>query len=131
MAVYTAVYSASLVTAVNSGVEESSYFGYGMFGSVDAYEIVVDFNRDYLSDMFDTLERRVCKDHWGQQYRPTAEAYQNREDMSALDIPSDWKRLIGITISCEHNEWLPYPLKITRCKDFIPYDELFPSISTQ
>ena len=48
-------------------------------------------------------------------------------------LREEWKRLLGIAISCEDddNEALLYPLKITARRDFVKYADLYLSYTTQ
>ena len=126
-----------------SFIEERCYGGYGMFGSHDAYDVVVDLNRPYLKEIFEKIEEKEGPVFFGSDLKEIAIAYQNGDEKEAQRladilgeetpyIKKDWKRNIGIAISCDHNEILPYPLKITGSNHpDKSYDELLPSISTQ
>ena len=102
-------------------IEEPCYEGYGMFGGNDIYELVVDWNKNYLVYLI-------------QQFHPTdelylglAQAYQtggaeaastyiNEKVDAKLAAPymrTDWKRCLGIAIACDFNDKIPYPIKIT------------------
>ena len=103
------------------------YEGDGCFADLDIYELVVDWNKDYLS--IDDIKpwvletryeenRRIMKDFLGG--RPT-------EYMDAA-YGRGWKRIIGICIACddEDNASLRYPIKI--CENLpTDYDALPPS----
>jgi hypothetical protein len=86
-------------------------------------------------------------DHWGYHLKDLASAFQ-RDDEYGMRVEierlidlgletkllrEEWKRLIGITISChdEDNANLPYPIKITTTKWHRRYDELVPSCNCQ
>ncbi len=134
---------AAVVCPDNTVIKENSYDGYGMFNDKDIYELVVDWNRQHLEEIFDKLaEVNNCNNYWGYYLRDMAIAYQNYDTKTLNDeitrllpeypyIKTDWKRNIGIAISVEHNDLLPYPIKITNNKRPKPYDELLPSISCQ
>ena len=138
---------AKIVCPDGTVYEESYYDGYGMFGDVDAYEVVVDMNKPYLKSIFERLES-ADGDFWGHELKDAAIAYsEDRTDALEKILDElvktgpkyilyergDWKRSIGIAISCDDgkNEQLPYPLKITSLKRKVDYDDLVPSLSTQ
>lgn len=96
-------------------IKETCYDGYGRFGGHDIYDLVVDWNRDYLEEYH--------KDHsfkcdWLQNRASVEEALEKME-----------KREIGISISCydEDNEKLYYPIKITHDPDAV-YEDCDPSM---
>ena len=113
----------------DSEIVEPYYEGYGIFDGKDIYELVVDWNRNHLVEIFDRIAEEDGPNHWGSDLRSLAEDYQNGIDPVTND--SEWKRRVGITIACVHNEWLPYPIKMTRKKNHKSYSELVPSESTQ
>lgn len=140
---------AKIVLPDDSEIKTSYYDGYGMFGKedeVDAYDVVVDWNRDYLPEIFNRLKTENPGGFWGQELANLAAFYAEgmEKEMDAeierlksshyLHVTSDgWKRLIGIAISCDgdNNAKLPFPLKITACRDKVKYTDLYPSMSTQ
>lgn len=129
-------------------IKENSYFGYGIFGTTDAYDVVAILNRPYLKDILRDIKARKGE-IFGEKYIvPVAEAYQyHGEDaaqkeademvqkgMTGNYFSKDWKRNIGIAIACDddNNAALPYPLKITSTDHpGKPYEKLRPSRSTQ
>ena len=96
-------------------VFEQNYHGYGMFGGNDVFELVVDWNREYLKDIFKKLDQ---KDPGGfhKTYSAIASFYQdhNKSGISeeACRLGRDWKRELGIAIACVYNRSLPFPIKI-------------------
>lgn len=127
-------------------IEETCYDGYGIFGTHDAYDVVVDLNKPYLKDIYTKIENK-----YGDRYilneglRKVVDAYAD-DDTEALEkavnkiaetkpyFKEDWKRTIGIAISCydDDNAALPYPLKIVSSDKLgIPYEKLKISTSTQ
>lgn len=134
---------AKVVCPDNTEIIEKYYEGYGMFGDHDIYDLVVDWNKNYLKDIFD----KMPEDHWGYHFREAAIAFQEdnlielRKEIERLIehgiegkyIVSEWKRSIGIAIACEDedNRSLPFPIKITATKWHRKYDELVPSCSCQ
>lgn len=134
---------AAVVCPDNTIIKENHYEGYGMFDDKDIYDLVVDWNKQHLEEIFDKLaEINNRDDFWGHYLRDIAIAYQNSDTKTiddqikrlASDYPylkTEWKRNIGITISIDYNHLLPCPIKITNNKRPKPYDELLPSISCQ
>ena len=126
--------------------EESDYEGYGEFGCHDVYDLVVDWNRKYLTpDNIPKPDRRdYPRDEDGDVYFARAmEKYQvlckavSEYAQGASDEymqktygnvigyadGSDWKRCLGVTIACmeEDHVKLRYPIKIVEHP--IPYEE--------
>lgn len=131
---------AKIVCPDNTEVIENSYEGYGIFDGKDIYDLVVDWNKAYLTSIFDKLAAQN-PNHWGIRLQKLAKFYQT-DDKCAFDaeltyiaksdttpyIYTEWKREIGITIACgEQNSTLPYPIKITSAKSHKKYNELVPS----
>lgn len=77
------------------------YDGYGTFGRYDVYDLVVDWNREYLEEY---RQDHSFKVDWLQKCASVAEAFEKMG-----------KRDIGISIACydEDNSRLRYPIKIT------------------
>lgn len=122
-------------------IEEACYDGYGNFGGHDIYDLVADWNREYIAKhpehVFPSaLHRKV----WLEEYRKTHPDYKERVDVKVSDkgwykayadlsksreevvrymeenhcgFP-EW-RSIGIDLACydEDNSALPFPIKIT------------------
>ncbi len=137
-----------IVCPDNRHIVEPHYEGYGIFDGHDAYDLVTDFNRDYLGDLFHDMAR-VNPDFWGHEFTEIAEAYQSQDDERLQDAirkcaahagnsypfwsPKEWKRHIGITLACEDEvvDILPYPLKIVDNIRIQPYEKLRRSYSCQ
>ena len=119
-------YGASQIfVAVPDGsfIECSYYNGYGMFNSHDIYELVVDWNKDDLIRLFNEFGSK----HFGKGLLPIVEEFvlHGEEAAQALAdktytncLRTEWKRNIGIAISCEDkdHEKLKYPIKISFVK---------------
>lgn len=126
-------------------IKEHCYEGYGIFNGKDVYDLVVDWNKQHLTD----IPNLPCFQH---DHRPEDDAayiaaltaYQKDDDIGLTkairimfrnmspSITRDWKRWLGIYIACgENNLLIPYPIKIVDCKNPRPYDALPPSRSTQ
>lgn len=135
---------AKIVCPDDTEIVERCYDGYGMFDGQDIYDLVVDWNKEYLTEIFDRMlsEDPHC---WGADLKPIAEAYQNDDpDLDKIVesiaakrcdkfLREEWKRNVGIAISCEdkNNAALPYPVKITSLKWHRRYDDLYPSMNCQ
>ena len=130
---------AVVVCPDNTQIVEPCYDGYGKFGGRDIYELVTEWNKPYLESIFESIEKRCPEGFYGQSLKPIAVAYQNN-DMEVLKkeieklpegstVRKEWKREIGITISCDgdNNSLLPYPIKIVNAVRHKPYDQLHPS----
>ena len=127
----------------NRKITEKYYDGYGIFDGNDAYNLVADWNREHLSKIIEKIKKKDGENFWGSNLLPVMKAFEESGDEKAQEeadklfadsgsyLRREWKRNIGITISCEHNDILPYPLKIVTqyCSKY--YDELPPSVSTQ
>ncbi len=124
---------------------EECYDGYGRFGSYDAYEVVVDWNKNDLKEIFvKKLKEKSFGSNLAGIAARLAEGISDEEitsDVKKLvsegSMPEylirDWKRNIGIAIACgdKDNESLRYPLKITTTRARVRYEDLYPSKSTQ
>lgn len=97
-------------------IKEECYDGYGRFGKHDIYDLVVDWNREYLEEY---RKDNSFKCDWLQKVESVEEAFDRYE-----------KRDIGISIACynEDNARIKYPIKITHDADAI-YEECEPSLS--
>lgn len=123
-------------------LKESCYEGYGEFDGQDAYDLVVDWNRKYLSEHpefeipqhnrnNDPSTKRADEFVWYPYY---ADLSLNRDEVVAkiLEDPKapygnrlyDY-RFIGIDIACydDQNAALPYPIKVVS-KRGINYNEV-------
>lgn len=132
----------------NTMIVEPCYDGYGMFDQYDIYELVVDWNKDHLDEIFKNLAAKNPI-HWGYTLADIAHAYainepddkilsmaaqKVRSDDAYLIIKDEWKRVIGIAISAgDQNADLPYPIKMTsssRIKS-MTYNDFVPSMLCQ
>lgn len=134
---------AKIVCPDNTEIIENSYEGYGIFNGKDIYDLVVDWNKAYLTSIFDRLAVQN-PNHWGIYLRKLAAFYQT-DDKCAFDaeltriaesgnphIYKEWKREIGIAIAYgKQNNDLPYPIKITCAKSHKKYNELVSSHGCQ
>lgn len=113
---------------------ETAYEGYGVFGGEDVYDLVADWNREYLSKhpgflipqhgrlwseeqqaWFSSGPKRVDQFEWYPLY---ADLTKSREDVvRELARTGSWYwqwRSIGIDIACydDQNAQLPFPIKL-------------------
>ena len=97
-------------------IKETCYEGYGRFGGHDIYDLVVDWNREYLEQY---RQDDTFKCDWLQHCESIDEAFERLK-----------KRNIGISIACydEDNARLKYPIKITHNSAAV-YEDCEPSPS--
>ena len=108
----------------DSFIAEPFYDGYGEFDGHNIFELVVDWNRPYLKDIFAKLQGEAdAKGEavWGMQYAEVAIAAMESDASAAAKAKEifksetdieEWKRIVGIAIACENNSELPFPIKI-------------------
>ena len=110
----------------------------------DIYDLVAEWNRPYMKDLFRDIEAAGT---WGAELRPIADAYQDGGDAAAqaiadnfpqsnglMTVKTEWKRLIGIAIACVNKMEevrCPYPIKIVRTHGKYRYEDLVPSLNCQ
>lgn len=108
-----------------SVIEELDYEGYGVFDGNDVYDLVADWNREYLSKHPEFLIYQGNQNPKRIDSMPWYKFYQNlnlsRETIVKMWIANDERtsafanyRDIGIDIACgiKRNAWLPFPIKI-------------------
>ena len=129
-------------------IYEECYDGYGRFGRYDVYDLLAEWNREYLNEsMLRKPRRGQWRDEDEEYYLNAVTRYNNTvkvlekyksgasdEEMSKFCEEvgygwGEWKRSIGIDIGCydEQNAALPYPIKITTKP--MDYNSVAPSIS--
>lgn len=112
----------------------ASYDLYGNFGRHDIYDVVVDMNRQHITEdmLCDVRSYPGKREHISA--RLMQGGYSDEEILEALSKEGyegtalrEWKRNLGISIACydEDNASLPYPIKIT--KEPADYDSVPPS----
>ncbi len=134
-----------IVCPDNTEIPEEHYGGYGMFGSKDAYEVVAEWNREELPEIFRKI---VSENAFGSGLAEIASLFASgasdnevsdfiKASVEAGKYPeyliTDWKRNLGIAIACDdrRNSSLRFPLKITTKREKVQYNDLYPSKSTQ
>lgn len=129
-------------------IEENCYDGYGHFGGKDVYDLVADWNREYISEHpFHIFPSRIRDAQWNldcvkngrhggwrnelqamdkKWFEPYSDLSKTREQVLKV-CRGEW-RYIGIDIACydEDNEALPYPIKITHDANAV-YEDCEPS----
>lgn len=115
-------------------IAESCYDGYGIFGGLDVYDLVADWNRKWISDNKDNpkfptdwlCEKENLKDYaWFKHYcdlslSPNEVMAKCKEEKAnggkggCWDYPTEW-RDIGIILGCydSDSKKLKYPIKVT------------------
>ena len=103
-------------------IEESCYDGYGRFGGQDIYDLVADWNREYLArhpefeipGEFGREPLRVDRYGW---YKHYADLSLSREEVVKRAGLYEYRH-IGIDIACydDQNNALPFPIKICKNK---------------
>lgn len=108
---------------------EAHYDGYGNFEGHDIYELVADWNREYISKH---NIRRPLRRQWGDTkgddalYKSAVDRYcrycqritdfvnKKSDEYMTETYGREWKRSIGIDIACydDENEALKFPIKI-------------------
>lgn len=100
---------AQVICPDNTSIKEPYYDGYGLFDGHDIYDLVAEWNRPFMKDLFRDIEAAGT---WGAELRPIADAYQDGGD--AME-----------EIKC------PYPIKIVKTRGKYKYEDLVPSLNCQ
>lgn len=89
-------------------IKETCYDGYGHFGGKDVYELVADWNRDFIPVVLETLSD-VWKCSIDENDRANLRLFAEGKASTCE------KRWLGIILACydEDNARLKYPIKIT------------------
>ena len=107
-------------------IKEYCYDGYGNFGGYDIYDLVADWNREYISKHpeHETIDSIVCDKEWYDEYTDLSKSREEVEE----ELNEEWRE-IGIDLACydEDNAKLKYPIKITYNADAV-YEECEPSL---
>lgn len=105
-------------------IAESRYDGYGHFGAYDIYDLILDWNKDYIPQYLKQMKSGNWEcDPSDSDMKELQNYYKNRP----IDVEERW---LGIILACydEDNERLKYPIKITYHPD-VTYEECNPSLS--
>lgn len=114
----------------NTVIEEKYYDGYGEFGGHDIYELVSDWNKDYISvaNLRKPQRNLNALRRYEKDCQMLTDFVNGKSDEYMISqYGKYWKREIGINIAChdDQNAALKYPIKI--CKRPTAYETLPPS----
>lgn len=130
---------AKLICPDDTEIETNSHDYYGRIGGHDIYDLVVDWNKDDLKQLF----RDMSENHFGKRLSKIVDMFVDGVDEDEIGeyaaehfgdyMKTDWKRNIGIAIACEDRDAkkLRYPIKLTKRRDKHGYNNLYISYSTQ
>lgn len=122
-------------------LETKAYNGYGTFAGRDVYELVMEWNRPYLSEhpehFLSESKKAVSEYFWYPVYADLSIPLdriierlceKNKKLTDCFEL-----RDIGIAIACgdEDNRALPFPIKICRFRENADYKILCPSLTDQ
>ena len=100
-------------------IKETCYDGYGNFGGHDIFDLVADWNREYLTKDFELpySKTKLGDTEWAEFYFDYSNSRKEIEEKVCANSERNYfeYRYIGITLACydEDNEALPFPIKIT------------------
>lgn len=88
-------------------IKETCYDGYGNFGKYDVYDLIIEWNKDFIPMIIKQRNGKVA-DGKDMYINDLMNYYEGKE----ISVPL---RYLGIDIACydEDNESLPFPIKIT------------------
>lgn len=133
--------SGYLLCPAGEPIRVSYYDGYSHMGGYDVFELVVDWNHAYMKRIVALLREGGENPHRCSWYHldildmfvssffDEDETDRYVDGIYGKDYVSDWKRDLGIWLSCydEDNAKLDYPIKIASAP--VPYDSVPPSLS--
>lgn len=100
-------------------IKETCYDGYGHFGPYDVYDLIVDWNKEFIPELL----RQSDEHNWKCVINPTERKmllniYEDKDMKAGLSTEETqyWeKRYLGIIMACydTDNAKLPYPIKVT------------------
>ena len=104
-------------------IVEPCYEGYGEFDGKDVYELVAEFNKDFIPRVLELAEKGdwycfkgIVEDiKENRDYQDLVKYYENGNITGGEYEFNSLARLVGITLACydDDNERLPCPIKIT------------------
>lgn len=105
-------------------IKEVCYDGYGRFGGYDIYDLIADWNREFIPIMLMYNEKGKWTDRLSEDEIKDLKAFYEGKEISCP------KRHIGISMACydSDNRKLFYPIKITYNKH-ATYEYCEPSLS--
>lgn len=126
---------AKLICPDDTEIETPCHDYYGRIGGYDIYDLVAEWNKA------DLLKLAT----WGDAFGPIVEMFMEGKDDEGISekaaeifgennyMVREWKRNIGIEISCDDDmaRKLKYPIKLTKDRNAHGYNNLYISYSTQ
>lgn len=105
-------------------IKEVCYDGYGRFGGYDIYDLIADWNREFIPIMLMYNEKGKWVNGLSENEIEVLKAFYEGKEISCP------KRHIGISMACydSDNRKLFYPIKITYNK-YATYEYCEPSLS--
>lgn len=119
----------------DSIIEEQCYEGYGRFNGKDIFELLVDWNKPYLEEIFSKIKisdfgyelRNVAIAYQKDDYNLLTKEFEVVKKSKANHLAKEWKRTIGIAIE----DLCPFCIKVTNKKKHAKYNDLFKSVGCQ
>ena len=114
-------------------IRETCYDGYGHFGRHDIFDLIADWNREFMTkdSKFPSHSKTTLGDEaWAELYLNILNSKKDIENEMRAISPYWEYRYIGITLAGydEDNASLPYPIKITHDSEAV-YEYCSPSKS--
>lgn len=109
-------------------IKETVYDGYGNFGGYDIFELVYEWNEEYIRQIYKEKKTdkylQIYVSKKGESFLTKHTLTSLKEIQDYIDSDRDHKRELGICIACydEDNASLKYPIKITHDSNAI-YEE--------
>lgn len=103
-------------------IYEACYDGYGEFGGYDVYDLVAEWNREFIPTMLDLSQEKLWECEISEFDKESLLRFYNGEKVED-------QRYLGILMACynKDNERIPFPIKITTKP--MPYNSVLPSKS--
>lgn len=134
---------ACIICPDNSIIVEREYEGYGVFGGQDIYDLVADWNREYLSQhpefvvkqhgsvqgddgkLLPFPDKRVDEFSWYPLFADLSKTPAEITEEMQKQEPYWEYRHIGIELACydDQNAALPFPIKVC-LKPYYKYEDL-------
>lgn len=105
-----------------NAIFEKEYDGYGNFGGYDVYDLIADWNKEFVPILLEYAEKGWWTCDVNEPTKDNLLRFYKGEGITCE------KRWLGIVMACydEDNFKLPYPIKITYCHG-ATYEHCIPS----
>lgn len=108
-------------------LHERAYNGYGDVGDKDIFELVADWNREYLSKnpdhLIPTLNKKIGELPFYPYYADLSLSHDQIWELCYDNCGHEWREIGNILAGySEDNAALPYPIKI--CKEAVSYESV-------